>query len=180
VRLTVQTDYALRLLMYLALNEPDSATIGQAASSLQVSKNHLMKIVHRLGLGGFIRTLRGKSGGLRLARPSADIRLGDVVRYTESDMALVPCFAPVGAACIFLPQCALRQALDGALAAFLQVLDRHSVADLTSNRAGLRALLAMEAPAADAIGRKPAGPRPGALKPRQAAARNRTKCRCAT
>jgi Rrf2 family nitric oxide-sensitive transcriptional repressor len=146
VRLTVQTDYALRLLMYLALNEPASATIGQAASSLLVSRNHLMKIVHRLGLGGFIHTLRGKSGGLRLARPSGDIRLGDIVRYTESDMALVPCFAPEGAACALLPQCVLRQALNGALAAFLQVLDRYSVADLTSNAAGLRALLAMEAP----------------------------------
>jgi Rrf2 family nitric oxide-sensitive transcriptional repressor len=175
VRLTVQTDYALRLLMYLALNEPASATIGQVALSLRVSRNHLMKIVHRLGLGGFLRTLRGKSGGLRLARPSGDISLGDVVRYTESDMALVPCFAPAGTACAFFPQCALRQALDGALAAFLQVLDRYSVADLTSNRAGLRALLAMEAPGDGPESGKPAGPRTGSRKPKGAPAQKRTQ-----
>ncbi|MFL5289295.1 MAG: Rrf2 family transcriptional regulator [Rhodopila sp.] len=127
-----------------SLKDPESATIGEVAGRLQVSGNHLMKVVHRLGVGGYVQTLRGKSGGLRLARPASEIRLGDVVRYTESDMALVPCLSPVCGACAFLPECALRKALEAALKAFTQVLDGYSIADLTTKRGPLRALLAMQ------------------------------------
>lgn len=142
MRLTVYTDYSLRLLMYLALKDPGPATIVEVAERLQVSKNHMMKVVYRLGLGGYIRTLRGRSGGLRLARPASDIRLGDVVRYTESDMAVVPCFSPGGdAGCVLFPKCELRHALDEALRAFLEVLDRYTIADVTRQPRGLRALL---------------------------------------
>lgn len=144
MHLSVYTDYSLRLLMYLALKEEAPATIAEAAGHLQVSRNHLMKIVYRLGRGGYIRTLRGKSGGFHLARPPAEIGLGDVVRYTEADMALVPCFETGKAVCTFLPDCELRHALQGALAAFAQALDQYSIADLTRKRGPLRALLSMD------------------------------------
>lgn len=159
MHLTVYTDYSLRLLMYLALKDEASATVGEAAGHLRVSRNHLMKVVYRLGQGGYIRTVRGKSGGFRLARPPAEIGLGDVVRYTESDMALVPCFVTGEAVCTFLPDCELRHALHGALAAFAQVLDRYSIADLTRKRGRLRTLLSMDQDPGGALGRPHKGAR---------------------
>src|SRR6201995_6166898 len=87
VRLTVYTDYALRMLMYLALKEDQLATIAEIAESYDISKNHLMKVAHQLGVAGFVEAVRGGGGGLRLAKPVAGIGLGDVVRYTEPDMA---------------------------------------------------------------------------------------------
>ena len=143
MHLSVYTDYSLRLLMYLAGREEAPTTIAEAAAHLRVSRNHLMKIVFRLGRGGYIRTLRGKSGGFRLARPPTEIGLGDVVRFTEADMALVPCFETGKAACTFLPDCELRRALEGALAAFAQALDQYSIADLTRKQSPLRGLLSM-------------------------------------
>jgi Rrf2 family nitric oxide-sensitive transcriptional repressor len=83
LHLTVQTDYSLRLLMYLALKEDGLATIAEVADSYGISKNHLMKVAHQLGLAGYIETVRGRRGGLRLARPAEAIGLGDVVRKTE-------------------------------------------------------------------------------------------------
>lgn len=142
VRLTVHTDYALRLLMYLALKAPEPATIAEVAGRLQVSRNHLMKVVSRLATGGYIRTLRGKSGGLRLSRPAPDIRVGDVVRSSETNMHLVPCFSDE-TVCALLPACDLRHALEEASDAFAQILDRYSIGDLTANRGPLRALLSM-------------------------------------
>jgi Rrf2 family nitric oxide-sensitive transcriptional repressor len=88
--------------------------------------------------------VRGRSGGLKLARPAADINLGDVVRHTEQDMALVPCMSPVDAACAIRPSCLLKRALDKATAAFLSVLDEYSLGDLVKPRHALRNLLEME------------------------------------
>lgn len=144
MRLTVYTDYSLRLLMYLALKDPEPATVEEVAGRLGVSKNHLTKVVYRLGLGGYVQTLRGRYGGLRLARPAKTISLGDVVRYTESDMAMVPCFGAGEANCVLFPKCDLRHALDEALRAFLEVLDGYSIADVTQSRSGLRALLFLD------------------------------------
>jgi DNA-binding IscR family transcriptional regulator len=101
-----------------------------------------MKVVNRLATGGYIRTFRGKSGGLRLSRPAPDIRVGDVVRSSETDMDLVPCFSD-DIVCALLPACDLRHALEEASDAFAQILDRYSIGDLTANRGPLRALLAM-------------------------------------
>ena len=143
MHLSVYTDYSLRILMYLADREDMPATIAEAAAQLQVSRNHLMKIVFRLGRGGYVQTLRGKSGGFRLARPPAEIGLGDVVRFTEADMVLVPCFEAGKTACTFLPDCELRRALQGALAAFAQVLDQYSIADLTRKQSPLHGLLSV-------------------------------------
>lgn len=141
MRLTVYTDYALRVLMYLAIHPEPKPTIGEIAASYGISRNHLMKVVYELGRGGYIETVRGKGGGLRLARPEAEIGLGQLVRSTEPDFALVPCFEPVCAACAITPACRLRGALHQAQSAFLQVLDGYTLADLVENRAVLEPML---------------------------------------
>jgi len=141
VHLTVYTDYSLRMLMYLAVKQSNRATIAEVAAAYGISKAHLTKVAHQLGLAGYVRTVRGKGGGLGLARLSTEIRLGDVVRRTEPDMALVPCFEPVNAACPIVPACGLRGALHEARQAFLAVLDRYSLDDLVQRRAELASLL---------------------------------------
>ena len=106
-----------------------------------ISKAHLTKVAHQLGVAGYVGTVRGKGGGLHLARPAAEIGLGDVVRCTEPDRALVPCFEPLHTLCRIVPACGLRSALQEAQFAFLAVLDRYSLADLVHRQAELRALL---------------------------------------
>ena len=145
MRLTVYTDYSLRVLMFLALKGDRLATISEIAKAFDISKNHLMKVVHQLGVAGYVTTVRGKGGGLRLARPPDDIVLGEVLRCTEPDMALVPCLAPDDAFCIIFPSCALRSVLTEARDAFLAVLDRCSLADLVQRRMPLRKLLSIQA-----------------------------------
>jgi Rrf2 family transcriptional regulator, nitric oxide-sensitive transcriptional repressor len=151
LRLTVYTDYALRLLMYLAVRDGELATISEVAESYGISRNHLMKVAYELGAAGYVTTVRGRGGGLKLARPSRAIRLGDVVRCTEPDMALVTCFEPVAAPCAIKPCCVLRSALEGARQAFLDVLDRYSLADLVRPRSRLKTMLSI-APAGSARG----------------------------
>ena len=146
MRLTVYTDYALRLLMYLAIKDDGLATIAEVAESYDISRNHLMKVAHQLGVAGYVATVRGRSGGLKLARPAADINLGDVVRHTEQDMALVPCMSPIDAACAIRPSCLLKRALGRATVAFLGVLDEYSLSDLVKPRNALRGLLDIETP----------------------------------
>ena len=141
MRLTVYTDYSLRVLMYLAVHSEPKPTISEIASSYGVSRNHLMKVVYELGLAGYIETVRGKGGGLRLARTPEQIVLGEVVRRTEPDFALVPCFDPVNARCAITPACKLRSALHQAQSAFLAVLDCYTLADLVENRSSLAVLL---------------------------------------
>lgn len=143
MRLTVYTDYALRLLMYLAVKNDELATIAGVAECYGISKNHLMKITYQLGVAGYVETVRGTHGGLRLAKPAAAIGLGEIIRHTEPDMALVPCFAPVDASCAILQGCVLRTALEKARLAFLEVLDGYTLADLARRRTRLRGLLAI-------------------------------------
>lgn len=144
MRLTVYTDYSLRLLMYLAVKDDGLATIAEIAESYGISKNHLMKVAYQLGVAGYVETVRGRGGGLRLAKPVEAIGLGDVVRQTEPDMALVQCFQPVDAPCAIRPACVLRRALERAGKAFLEVLDGYSLADLVKPRAPLRSLLSID------------------------------------
>jgi Rrf2 family nitric oxide-sensitive transcriptional repressor len=146
LRLTVYTDYALRLLMYLAVKGDGLATIAEVAVSYGISKNHLMKVAHQLGQAGYVETVRGRGGGLRLARPVEAVNLGDVVRRTEPDMAVVACLNPVDAPCAIKSCCVLRRALAQAGTAFLEVLDGYSLADLVKPRTPLRGLLAIESP----------------------------------
>lgn len=147
MRLTVYTDYSLRVLMYIAARPEPLPTIPIIAASYGVSRNHLVKIVHQLGVMGYLTTVRGKGGGLRLARAAKSIVIGDVVRNTEPDLALVPCFEPINADCVITPGCKLRKSLFEARDAFLTVLDRYTLADLTTNASTLSSLLAANGPA---------------------------------
>jgi Rrf2 family nitric oxide-sensitive transcriptional repressor len=153
LRLTVYSDYALRLLMYLAVKDDGLATIAEVAKAYGISKNHLMKVAYELGVAGYVETVRGRGGGLRLAKPLEAITLGEVVRRTEPDMALVPCFAPIDATCAIKPCCALRTALKRATGAFTAVLDEYTLKDLAKPRSALRALLSIApAPRPEASG----------------------------
>lgn len=148
MRFTRYTDYALRVLMYLGLKAPgELATIREIGERYGISQNHLMKVVHRLGQEGYVETLRGRQGGLRLARDPAAINIGEVVRRCEDDLRLVECFDPATNSCPIAPVCALPALLDEALAAFLAVLDRHSLADLLVPHFELAEILRPEAAA---------------------------------
>ena len=143
MRLTVYTGYALRVLMYLALKEDELATIAEISVSYGISKNHLMKVAHQLGVAGYVETVRGRGGGLRLARRIEAIGLGEVVRFTEPDMAIVSCFKPIDAPCAIRPSCVLRQALQKSRDAFMSVLDDYTLSDLVRPRGRLLGLLAI-------------------------------------
>jgi Rrf2 family nitric oxide-sensitive transcriptional repressor len=148
MRLTVYSDYALRMLMYLALKKDGLATIAEIAESYDISANHLMKVAHQLGVGGYVETVRGRGGGLRLAKPVEAIGLAEVVRYTEPDMAIVSCFKPIDAPCAIRPSCVLRRALEKAREAFMAVLEEYTLGDLVQPRARLAGLLGIPQTAA--------------------------------
>ena len=138
MRLKSYTDYALRVLMHLAAKPDRLSSIAEIARTYRISHNHLMKVVHDLRKEGFLDAVRGRSGGVRLARPAAEITVGDVVRHTEAGFDLVEC-----GSCVIAPACALTAALHEARSAFMTVLDGYSLADLVEDRkAGLRELLA--------------------------------------
>ncbi len=136
MRLTLWTDYALRTLIYVGTKGDDLSTIAEIAERFDVSKAHLMKVVTRLGQQGYIETVRGKGGGIRLGRPPGQIRIGAVVRETEEDLAVVGCLGEAGF-CRIEGSCVLRHALDEATRAFLRTLDGYTLADLLAPRARL-------------------------------------------
>ena len=131
MRLTDYTDYTLRVLMFCALHPERSVTIAELADSHAVSKNHLMKIVNDLARQGLLQTTRGRGGGLRLLKPAADIRIGDVVRQSETDFRMVECFDASHNACTLTGQCQLKQVFKTALQSYLAVLDQVTLADIT-------------------------------------------------
>ncbi|MBK6863572.1 MAG: Rrf2 family transcriptional regulator [Ideonella sp.] len=139
MRLTTMTDYAMRLLMYVAHRPERLCTIAEVADAYGISEAHLMKITHQLGQAGFIETVRGKGGGMRLAAPPQQINLGAVVRQMESDLALVECFSSSANHCALTGHCRLAGILDGALAAFMAHLDAHTLADLAPGAPAARA-----------------------------------------
>lgn len=147
MRLTVYTDYALRLLMYLAAKRDGLATVTDIASSYGISRNHLTKVVHQLGVAGYIETVRGRGGGMRLGKPAATIGLGEIVRLTEADMVLVPCFDPMNTDCPLRGACVLRTALEHARSAFIDVLDGYTLADLAAGPVAMRRMLGISAAA---------------------------------
>ncbi len=132
VRLTLYSDYSLRVLLYLSRKEGQAATITELADFYNISRNHLVKVVHNLGISGFISTSRGKHGGIRLARPANEITVGEVVRQTEPDFDLLECFNPETDQCIITKTCHLKSVLFEARAAFIDVLDRYTLADAAS------------------------------------------------
>jgi Rrf2 family nitric oxide-sensitive transcriptional repressor len=129
MRLSSFSDYSLRVLMYLGVHAGRLATIAEIGDAYGISVNHLTKVVHQLGRMGYLETVRGKGGGIRLGKPASEIRLGEVIRRTEADWALVECFS-TGASCQIHAACRLPPILDEALAAMFQVLDRYTLADL--------------------------------------------------
>lgn len=130
MRLTLHTDYALRVLMSLAIADNSRQTIAALAGRHEISHNHLMKVARTLTQAGFVDGVRGRHGGIRLARAPDTIGLGDVVRTCEDSFPLVECFDAERNRCLLTPVCGLRGPLEEALAAFLAVLDRYSLADL--------------------------------------------------
>ncbi len=130
MRLNLQTDYALRLLMHLAVNTHRLVTIAEAADRFRISRAHLMKVAFLMGKGGFVQTVRGRAGGLRLACEAREIQVGDVFRLMEGDAELVGCVGSAHGDCVVAKFCRLRGVLGEALAAFLGVLDRYTLADL--------------------------------------------------
>jgi len=129
MRLTLWTDYALRTLIYVGAAGGRLATIAEIAESFGVSKTHLMKVVNKLGRQGYLDTIRGKGGGIRLGRRPAQIRVGAVVRDTEEELAVMGCLAETGF-CRIEGCCVLRRALSEATGAFLTALDGYTLADL--------------------------------------------------
>jgi Rrf2 family transcriptional regulator, nitric oxide-sensitive transcriptional repressor len=136
MHLTLWTDYALRTLIYVGAKGEELSTIAEIAESFGISKAHLMKVVNKLGQQGYIDTVRGKGGGIRLCRSPGEIRVGAVVRETEEDLAVMGCLSERGF-CRIEGCCVLRRALRQATAAFLRTLDEYTLADLLAPRASL-------------------------------------------
>lgn len=146
MRLTDYTDYSLRVMLYLALRRDELSTIQEISDAYGISKNHLMKVVQRLGELGWVDTIRGRNGGLRLGSNSLELSVGAVVRETESDFALVGCFPDEHGerrSCVIEPQCRLKHALAAAREAFLAELDRHTIGELAQPAGELTGLLGM-------------------------------------
>ncbi len=141
--LTRQADYAMRLLIHLALEPEQSTTIQNIAERYGISRNHLMKVANRAVQAGYVEGVRGRSGGLRLSRNPKEIRIGEVLRAIE-DWTIVECFEPETNRCPIAGGCGLRPILKEALEAYFSVLDRYSLADVVRRRTLLVQLLGMK------------------------------------
>lgn len=135
MKLTLFTDYAMRVLFYLAARPDRLCSIAEVARAYGISQNHLMKVVNELVRGGYVESTRGRFGGIRLGKPPEAINVGIVVRHTEEDFNLADCDS-----CLIAPACGLTGVLKEALGAFLAVLDRYTLADLMTNRQDLQRL----------------------------------------
>ncbi|RAU20952.1 Rrf2 family transcriptional regulator [Paramagnetospirillum kuznetsovii] len=135
MRLTLHTDYAMRVLVHVGLRNGDLVTITEIADCYGISKNHLTKVVHQLGRIGYLETVRGKYGGVRLLRQPDDIRLGDFIRDTEEDFSLVRCMrCESSAECRLSGQCIAHDALSAGLRAFFAELNRYTLADMLATQ----------------------------------------------
>lgn len=134
MQLTRFTDYSLRVLIYLGMHRDRLATISEIAEHFWISRNHLTKVVHQLGAHGYIETVRGKGGGMRLARQPELINIGEVVRDTEENMDIAECFNVSNKDCPLLPSCILKSALTEARESFLATLDFYRLSDLLVNQ----------------------------------------------
>ena len=144
MRLTKQTNYAIRMMMYCDSNEGLSR-VKSIAGFYNLSEQFLLKILQVLTKAGLVDSVRGRNGGIRLARPAGEIGLGEIVRATEENFALAECFEAGETECPLVSSCGLNQALSEALGAFFKVLDGYTLADLTNNKRNLHVLLQLEA-----------------------------------
>ncbi|PNU02918.1 Rrf2 family transcriptional regulator [Novosphingobium guangzhouense] len=144
MQLTRYTDYAVRVLLHVgARDDGDLSSIAEIAETYGISRNHLMKVVQDLGQAGFLETVRGRRGGLRLGRRPEEITVGQIVRHTETSFQLVDCKN-----CIVAPACTLPRVFNEATRAFLDVLDRYTLADALTRRDDLRQIFGNFAPVA--------------------------------
>lgn len=141
MKLTSYTTYAVRTLMYAALNNERLCQAQEVAEAFGISKAHVVKCVHQLGQWGYLQCVRGRNGGYRLAKPADQISIAEIVRRTEDTMALVECFDPTTNTCPLISQCALNLALKRAADLFISELEGVSIADVTQNRLALLGLL---------------------------------------
>jgi Rrf2 family nitric oxide-sensitive transcriptional repressor len=147
MRLTAHTDFGLRVLMTLAVVDERVVTIEELARRHRLSRNHLMKVAQTLVRVGIVESVRGRAGGLRLARPAHSIRIGDAVRALEDDTGLVECLGRKAPNCALAGMCILTKTMSDALEAFFADLNRSTLADLAASRARLRERLGVPAPA---------------------------------
>lgn len=164
MRLTLHTDYALRVLMYVGVKGDTLSTIPEIVAHFDISKGHIMKVVHQLGRRGYLETIRGRRGGLRLARKPAQINVGTVVRDMEEELGVLGCLQDGEGYCRIEGCCVLRSALRDATNAFLATLDGYTLADLVKPRRALARLLELDERATVPGTRKNAG-RPAAAAP---------------
>ncbi len=141
MRLTRYTDYSLRVLIHLALHDDRLCSIGEMSRTYAVSHNHLMKVVNALARDGFIQTVRGRAGGMRLARPPEEITVGEVVRRTEEGFELADC-----SGCALSPACGLTSVLAKGMQAMMAVFDSFTIADLLTDKDVMRRLINRESP----------------------------------
>lgn len=160
MRLTRYSDYAMRVLLYLGARPDRLCSIAEVARAYGISQNHLMKVAHDLGKAGYVASVRGRFGGLRLGRPAAEINVGEVIRHTEDGFDLVDC-----GSCVIAPACGLTGALHEALAAFMAVLDGYSLEDLLGRRMDLAALLGAQAAASSTASVSAIQPPPSTRSP---------------
>ena len=144
MRLTLHTDFALRVLTYVAVNGDRLSTIPEIVERFEISRGHVMKVVHRLGQKGYLETIRGKKGGMRLARKPGLIRVGAVVRDMEEELGVVGCLQGDEPYCRIEEYCVLRRALSDATNAFLSILDGYTMEDLIKPRRGLVVSLGLD------------------------------------
>lgn len=140
VQLTTFSDYALRVLVYLGLQQDRLTTIAEIAGAYKISENHLMKVVHHLAQHGYVETLRGKGGGMRLAHPPEQIGIGSVIRTTEGETSLLDCLDAQQVICCIQPSCRLMGILQEASGAMFAVFDKYTLADLLQSRVMLNQL----------------------------------------
>lgn len=145
MQLTLHADYSLRVLMYAGLKGNELATISEISERFDISKSHIMKVVHQLGQLGYIETVQGKNGGFRLLRKPSQINVGAIIRDVEQELRVMGCLQKPGY-CRIQPACILRRALQEATNAFLSVLDEYSLEDLIRPTRPLHRLLGIEDP----------------------------------
>ncbi|MBB1318463.1 Rrf2 family transcriptional regulator [Shewanella sp. SR43-4] len=140
MQLTRYTDFGIRILMYLAVQSERETLfrIAEVTSVFDLSSNHVAKIIHQLGKMGYLQTVRGKSGGFRLAKPADEVLIGQLVRDLEHSLAPIDCESPY---CRFTPICRLKGVLAQAVSAYLVVLDQYTLADIVANKSEILATL---------------------------------------
>lgn len=148
MRLTRQSNYAIRTLVYCAVNDPDLSRVADIARAHAISELFLFKLIKPLVANGLLKTVRGRHGGIRLGRPASEITLLDTIRLTEESFSMAECFEDGESSCPLTGSCDLNAALREALGAFFTVLESHTIADLAGKRRSIRQRLGLERQAA--------------------------------